>query len=298
MMDDRLVESFVAVLEERGFAHAAKRLCITQSAVSLRIHQLEETAGCALIIRDNPPRPTPAGERLLMHDRQVLELESEANRDIGTPLHQGFRHLPIAVSADCLHVWLFDAIAPFLKEASIALELFIGDQDNNLHHLQSGKVVGCVSSQRLDIQGFKSTRIGPVRYVLACAPDYQARWFPEGFTRVRAAVAPVIHYDREDLLQKRALRKALGRPPLEPPALYIPSAEKFNEAVYRGLGYGCIPDLQALPAIREGRLVELCEAARLNTAVYWYRWNRPSRLLETFSDILVTNGRRILETPG
>ncbi len=297
MMDYRLVESFVAVLEERGFAHAAKKLCITQSAVSLRIHQLEEAAGCALVIRDTPPRPTPAGERLLMHYRQVLELESEANKDIGMPVHEGFRHLPIAVSADCLHVWLLEAIGPFLKEASIALELFIGDQDNNLSYLKSGKVVGCVSSQRLDIQGFKSTRIGPVRYLLVCSPDFHAKWFAKGFNRTSAAKAPVIHYDREDLLQKRALQKVFGKPAFEPPALYIPSAEKFNEAVLEGLGYGCIPDLQALPLIRKGNLVEISEAARLNTAVYWYCWNRPSRLLETFSSILIANGRRILATP-
>lgn len=37
------------------------------------------------------------------------------------------------------------------------------------------------------------------------------------------------------------------------------------------------------------------EAARLNTATYWYR---PFQLLGAFSKILVTNGRRILETPG
>jgi LysR family transcriptional regulator, chromosome initiation inhibitor len=136
-----------------------------------------------------------------------------------------------------------------------------------------------------------------VRYLLVCSPDFQEKWFPKGFNRASAAKAPVIHYDREDLLQKRALQKAFGKPPLDPPALYIPSAEKFNEVVIKGLGYGCIPDLQALPEIRKGNLVEISEAARLNTAVYWYRWNRPSQLLETFSSILLTNGRRILEAP-
>jgi LysR family transcriptional regulator (chromosome initiation inhibitor) len=299
MLDYRLVEALAAVLEEKGFARAAEKLCVTQSAVSQRIKQLEDEIGRVLIVRETPPRATPAGERLLRHHRQVAGLEEEAIADLGVRKRAGFRHLPIAVNADCLSVWLLDAIAPFLREAAITLEIFVDDQDSNLRTLHSGMVAGCVSSQRMTIQGFTSTRIGSVRYLLTASPAFRDTWFPKGFDRVSALQAPLIHFSRDDQLQYRALMKVFGRPQLSPPAHYIPSAEKFNEAVILGLGYATMPEVQALPLIRQGLLVEIEEKARLETALYWYRWSRSSDLLEEFSKVLITKGKRLLEAaPG
>jgi len=294
MFDYRLVEAFAAVLEERGFARAAERLCITQSAVSQRIKQLEDQLGRILILRETPPRPTKAGERLLRHHRQVHGLEEEALLDLGIQEAGKFRHLPIAVNADCLSVWLLDAIAPFLREASITLEIFVDDQDNNLHFLQSGTAAGCVSSQRMDIPGFTSTRIGSVRYFLCASPGFVEKWFPRGFSRTAAGQAPVIHFSREDRLNHRSLLKLFGRPQILPPAYYIPSAEKFIEAVVLGLGYAMFPEAQALPEMRAGRLVEIDPRGRLDTALYWYRWSRGSDLLQEFSKVLISKGRQLL----
>ncbi len=296
MLDYRLVEALAAVIEERGFARAAQRLCITQSAVSQRIKQLEDAIGRVLIIRETPPKATPAGERLLRHYRQVEGLEQEAIGDLGMSKQGGFRHLPIAVNADCLSVWLLDAMAPFLREASITLEIFVDDQDSNLRFLRSGTVAGCVSSQRMAIQGFTSTRIGSVRYLLTASPGFRKTWFPAGFDRASASRAPVIHFNRDDQLQYRSLSKVFGKPQVSPPAHYIPSTEKFIEAVVLGLGYAMIPEVQALSEIKKGSLVEIDDRARLDTALYWYRWSHSSDLLQEFSKVLISKGKRLLES--
>ncbi|HWQ10216.1 MAG TPA: LysR family transcriptional regulator, partial [Holophaga sp.] len=81
MIDYHLVEAFAAVIEERGFVRAAQRLCITQPAVSQKVRQLENQLGRALILRETPPRATPAGARLLRHYRQVTALEDETILD-------------------------------------------------------------------------------------------------------------------------------------------------------------------------------------------------------------------------
>ena len=299
MLDYRLVEAFATVLEERGFVRAAERLHVTQSAVSQRIKQLEDDIGRALIVRETPPSATPAGDRLLRHYRQVASLEKETIEDLGISAKGGFRHLPIGVNADCLSVWLLDAIAPFLREASITLEIQVGDQDSNLRFLHSGIVAGCVSSQKLDMHGFTSTRIGSVRYLLCAAPAFVAAWFPKGFDRPGAERAPVINFSRDDQLQYRSLMKVFGRPQITPPGHYIPSTEKFIEAVVLGLGYAMIPEVQALPIIRSGRLVEMDSRGRLDTALYWYRWAHSSDLLQEFSKVLISKGRELLApVPG
>ena len=67
MLDYKLVEAFAAVVQEGGFEKAAKLLNLTQSAVSQRVKLLEEQAGCILLVRSLPPRPSPAGQEMLRH---------------------------------------------------------------------------------------------------------------------------------------------------------------------------------------------------------------------------------------
>jgi LysR family transcriptional regulator, chromosome initiation inhibitor len=297
MIDYRLLEAFAAVLDEGGFDRAAIRLGITQSAVSQRIRALEDGMGRILVLRESPPRATMAGERLLRHYRQVTGLEDEAIADLGMSGEAEFRHLPIAVNADSLSVWFLDAVSPFLAESKVTLEIFVDDQDKTTRFLRAGTVVGCIASDKIDIQGFNATEIGAIRYNLVASPAFVRQWFPDGLDRESATRAPIIHFNRDDTLQYRALSRILGLPQVVPPAHYVPSAEKLVDAVLRSLGYAMIPQRHAVPEIRKGNLIELDKRGRIETPLFWYRWNRPSRLLERFSEVIVHEGRRILDTP-
>lgn len=48
--DYRTLQALDAVIRERGFERAAQKLCITQSAVSQRIKQLENMFGQPLLV--------------------------------------------------------------------------------------------------------------------------------------------------------------------------------------------------------------------------------------------------------
>lgn len=63
--DYRTLQALDAVIRERGFERAAQKLCITQSAVSQRIKQLENLFSQPLLVRTIPPRPTEQGQKLL-----------------------------------------------------------------------------------------------------------------------------------------------------------------------------------------------------------------------------------------
>jgi Bacterial regulatory helix-turn-helix protein, lysR family len=61
----RQLEYFVAVVEERNFTRAAKRLHVVQSAVSAGVSRLEHEFGTILFDRDPTYRPAPAHHRRL-----------------------------------------------------------------------------------------------------------------------------------------------------------------------------------------------------------------------------------------
>jgi DNA-binding transcriptional LysR family regulator len=76
MVRDELsvLAAFVAVAEERSFTKAAKRLGVTQSALSHAIRGLEEQMGGRLLARTiRSVAPTEAGQQLLTHLQPALE---------------------------------------------------------------------------------------------------------------------------------------------------------------------------------------------------------------------------------
>jgi len=90
-IDVRALEIFVAVAQAQGMTAAARRLGITQPAVSFAIAHLEEALGTPLVDRSTRPlRTTPAGQVLLRRAARVLtdvaQLRGSVSQSAGRPL--------------------------------------------------------------------------------------------------------------------------------------------------------------------------------------------------------------------
>jgi DNA-binding transcriptional LysR family regulator len=73
-MENRELRAFAAVAEEGGMSAAARRLHISQSALSQTIQSLERQLGVQLLVRDHAgARPTDAGKVLLREARALLD---------------------------------------------------------------------------------------------------------------------------------------------------------------------------------------------------------------------------------
>src|SRR5579864_8502430 len=90
MFDTVLLRSFVAVVQEGGFTHAAARLNLTQSAVSAHVRRLEKQTGRELLARTTRSVTLTAdGELLLGYARAILALNRDARA-------QMLRFVPLA----------------------------------------------------------------------------------------------------------------------------------------------------------------------------------------------------------
>lgn len=87
-IDPTLLRAFVAVSETGGFTRAARRLSLTQPAVSHQIRRLEEQVGRPLIRRTTRRVTlTHDGEDFLLHARQILTgLDALAQRFRPSPV--------------------------------------------------------------------------------------------------------------------------------------------------------------------------------------------------------------------
>jgi LysR family transcriptional regulator (chromosome initiation inhibitor) len=279
MIDYRLLAALSAVIDEGGFERAAQALHLTQSAVSQRVRQLEERLGQVLLIRSQPPEPTPAGRQLLKHYHQVRLLESALPVSLLGESAEGPLTLALGINADSLATWFWQAGEELLKRRNLLFDLRVDDQDVTQRMLKRGEVVGCVSAATTPLQGCRCAYLGTMRYRLLARPEFVARWFPEGLSSKAVAQAPAAIFGRHDALQFRLLHQALGPKLPLLPAHYVPSPEAFAEAVYRGHAYGAIPDQQSEAWLKKGELVEVIPEQE-NVRLYWHCWNIASDLLD------------------
>ncbi|CDZ77282.1 HTH-type transcriptional activator CmpR [Legionella massiliensis] len=77
------LKSFLAVVEYRSLTLAAKKLFVTQSAMTKRIQKLEDELGARLIIVDGvKTKITDAGKIFIPYARQMLAMDNEMRNNI------------------------------------------------------------------------------------------------------------------------------------------------------------------------------------------------------------------------
>ena len=125
LFDPVSLRMFVAVCEERNIARAAEREAIVASAISKRIAALEHDAGVTLVKRGRRGiEPTPAGEAMLRHARDVIGLLERMRAGLSEFASGAQGSVRVFASLSVLSESLPDDVARFLaKNASIRVSL-------------------------------------------------------------------------------------------------------------------------------------------------------------------------------
>ena len=294
MIDYKLLEALALVIAEGGFEKAANKLHITQSAVSQRVKMLEETAGQILVTRTMPPLATEAGLRMLAHYRKVKLLEEELMPEISISSACFPTTLALGVNADSLATWFLDAVANIARDHNLILDIHVDDQEQTQKLLQNGQVCGCISNHNKQLQGCRVEQLGSMEYGLYCTPSFAKKWFQEGFGLPSLQRAPTIRFNRVDNLNKIFFRRLFQEDPGPLPTFYVPSSEKFVDCVLRNLCYGAIPGLQSTSLCREGLLIDLAPACKVEIELYYHCWNLKSKTIEDFTGQFIVKAREIL----
>lgn len=82
------LEYFVAAAEEQSIRKAAKRLYISEQALSESIKKLEEEMDVRLINRTRPLMLTPAGEIFLIGSREILDIKQALTEEIAESMQK------------------------------------------------------------------------------------------------------------------------------------------------------------------------------------------------------------------
>ena len=247
----KVMRSFVAVADERGFAAAARSLRLSPPVVTRDVAALEGRLGCKLLQRTTRQvRLTEVGYRYLSDARRILAEVAEAEASVIGSVDD--LRGPIAVTAPAmfgrLHVG--PAIAGFARRhpAIVFTTLFL---DRLVDMIEEGIDVA-VRIAHLPDSSAIAIRVGAVRHVLCAAPSFLA-----GHGEPRTP-RDLENLDAIDFLGSRlpwSFQPGDRTVSVQPPTrLVANSVEMAIEAAEAGCGVVRLLSYQAAEAITAGKL--------------------------------------------
>ena len=286
------VRTLLAVVDEGTFDAAAAALHVTPPAVSQRVKALERRTGRVLLTRTKPVRPTESGQAVVRFARQVAQLERDTRASLGMSGEGEPFRLPVAVNADSLANWFLHALTRVPEHLGICFELRREDEFYTLELLREGVVMAAVTSSSVAISGCTVRRLGTMRYLPVAAPVFVERHlgdWPRTPLRDVLPDAPVLFFDRRDSLQDDFVREVTGgRCGAGARRHYVPTSDGFADAVTAGLGWGMVPDEQAVRQLRDGSLVLLDPQHAVRVPLFWQQWRLDSPALAAAAEAVAS----------
>ena len=166
-----LMNVYVAVAEEQGFASAARRLGMSPPAVTRAIAALERRLGVKLLNRTTRyVRTTEAGHRYAEDARRVLAELDTIDQAISGSNAEPRGHLAITAPVMFGRMFVMPVLVEYLQRfPAVDVSALLLDRDVNL--LTEGLDLG-VRIGELPDSSMRALTVGSVRQVVCASPEY------------------------------------------------------------------------------------------------------------------------------
>lgn len=233
---------FVAVCEVGSLAGAADRECLSPSALSKRISDLEAELGTTLLTREpRGVRMTAAGETLLLHARQILHSLAQMQAEVGE-YGVGIRgHVRVLSVVTAMVEFLPESLATFLGDnAHVRISLDEGVTAQVLRSVENGSADIGICREVPVPNGLLSYPCGSDRFAVVVHPQHELA------CRTSVAFHETLAYEHVALSLNAALQ-----PPMEKLArdmdrevnirLYVSSFDAALRVIKSGHALGIFP---------------------------------------------------------
>jgi DNA-binding transcriptional LysR family regulator len=298
-VDLQKLRVFVAVAQESNVTRAARRLSLSQPALSKQLAELEESLGTLLFDRlPRGVRLTAAGQLLLGHAERIFAAERAAEAELGELIGLRSGRLSIGASTTIgsyLLPGVFGAFHRAHPEVKLELEIantavvqaMVADGRTDL-----GLTEGIVPGEQFAFE------VAHYDQMVAIAAPGHPLTRKKHVVAADLAQAPLIARERgsgtRDVIERALAERGLA---IEP-ALALGSTEAVKNAVAAGAGVAIVSRLTVELELSSGRLalIDLRDLSiRRELHMVQLRGRRPSPAAQAFIDAVRAALR---ETPG
>lgn len=175
-MEIRQLKAFLAIAEAKTFTAGARRVNVTQAAISMQIRQLEEEVGLQLFTR-TPRRVilTEAGEYLLERARKILREHDSALAEIAEVAGAEYGRLRIGTASGTFAMHQLPGIMQALKDKFPNSELTVasGTSERLVDRMMHGELDTAFVSLPVDNANITTESIFSDEIVAIAHPDHR-----------------------------------------------------------------------------------------------------------------------------
>jgi DNA-binding transcriptional LysR family regulator len=174
-IQNTLLEAFLVLARHLHFTDAAKELGITQSALSQRIHKLEEDLECALLIREfHDLKLTAAGESLFRYCQTQAKQEDDFLKNLKGSQAELAGPIRIGAFSSVLRSVLIPSLAGFQRKHPKVSITFSSHEVGELPQVLSrGHADLILMDLEFQKQGVESVNLGQEEYVVIQSARYE-----------------------------------------------------------------------------------------------------------------------------
>lgn len=281
------LQLFLRAVDARSLSKAAAQSHLALAAASRRIALLEHCYGVQLLYRSaQGVEPTPAGDSLAFHARQLLRQEEQLRAEL-SDFAKGIRgHIRLQSNTSAITQFLPDDLASFVAEfPDVKVELEESRSGAIAQALREGRTDIGIVLEGTDLQGLQSFGYRADRLVAVVPRGHPLR-------ARKLAFGDLLKHDFVGLDSNAAMMKlladaaaALGEPLRL--RVQVSSFEAVCKLVQSGMGIGILPEG---PAREFGRVIGL---RSITIADAWAR--RRMRIAVRDLDALPLVGRKLAE---
>lgn len=252
-MNIKQLEAFVAITRHGSFAEAANRLNLTQSAISVRIKELEQDLDVALFDRSRRQVClTPKGRELLGYADRVISLQREIHQKIGSPdALSGIVRIGVAELIAVTWLPMFTAMARE-RHPGLTLEFEVAMNPSMLNGVRSGDLDLAFIISTDAAHDLRSCDLGRVRFAWIAGTSFE---LPERLmTMDDLAHWPILYQGTDSFMRNlvSSILKLPGRS--QRTGTSCNSLAALTSLTIAGIGVSLLPVVTSERDIKEGRL--------------------------------------------
>lgn len=262
-----LLAAFIAVIEENGFAAAARKLEVSTAAISRKVARLESELKTQLIRRTTRQLSlTEVGARYYQHAKKALDDLDEAELAITDSQATATGILTVTSSRYFAMEHLLPRLSEFMAlNPQLSVKLELAERFPDLAQESIDLIFGVSMDGPLELV---RKRVADTRYILCCSPSYLEQYdkplVPSDLNRHRY-ISHSMRKPDNVLVFKGNKEVRLT------PTLWINDSRALCDCAIAGMGIVSLHDYIVADAINDGQLVEiLAEFQMPRQSIYLY----------------------------
>ncbi len=279
-------EAFMAVAKHKSVHAGARAIHISQTAMTQRIHALEQKLKITLFIRTRQGMLlTSEGEQLLRYCQVISDYSDETLSSIANAGIDQIQRVRISGPSSIMISRIIPNCLSLMKKFPMLYITFdINDTDDLVSKLRCGLSQFSILDPHNVTRDMESKTISPEEYLLVCTKQWKGRKLLDIIKTER-----IIDFDESDNTTLNYLKKFDLLKLSQTDRLFINRNESLCKMFLEGYGYGTLTKEISSPYFKNGGLIQLNNGKVLQNplSLAWYPRPKPPKYFSAIFEAII-----------